>query len=183
MITFFQETLANLLEKFFIDIKTFDILCGVPYTALPIATVISTKTNLPMVMRRKEGKSYGTKKLVEGIYKEGSKCLIIEDVVTSGSSILETVKDLTDAGIECSDALILLNREQGGKENLKNNGIEIHALFTLTQLMEYLRAENCIENNVVLKVQEYLSVTKVNLSTLNSNTGMKNKLSLLTLLC
>lgn len=72
------------------DVK-FDTICGVPYTALPVSTLMSVKTNKPMVLRRKEAKAYGTKQLVEGKYKEGNKCIIVEDVISTGSSILETV--------------------------------------------------------------------------------------------
>lgn len=167
--------MADLLINNFNEIKNFDVLCGVPYTALPIATVISLKTSIPMVMRRKENKNYGTKKLIEGVFEEGSKCLIIEDVVTSGSSILETTKDLNDVGMKCTDAIVLLNREQGGSNVLRSNGIQMHALFTLTQLMKYLKAEGCIDENIERKVQEYLSTTQVDQSVkLNIREGENN---------
>lgn len=133
-----------------------------PYTALPIATAVSIKTSIPMVMRRKEAKDYGTKKLIEGVYKEGDNCLIVEDVVTSGSSILETVRDLKGAGIECRDAVVLLNREQGGANILKDNGITMHALLTLTNLMEFLKEAGCINDDTVTKVKSYLANTQVN---------------------
>jgi len=60
------------------------LVTGVPYTALPISTVISSKYNVPMIIKRKEAKEYGTKKLIEGIYKSGDRCVIIDDIITSG---------------------------------------------------------------------------------------------------
>ncbi|XP_018575357.1 uridine 5'-monophosphate synthase [Anoplophora glabripennis] len=172
-----METLAGLLIEYFGKIKNFDIICGVPYTALPIATAVSIKTSVPMVMRRKETKDYGTKKLIEGVYKEGDNCLIVEDVVTSGSSILETVKDLKGAGIECRDAVVLLNREQGGANILKENGITMHALLSLTELMRFLREADCIDNSIVEKVKNYLANTQVNPSVIQKSPS-KNRLEL-----
>ena len=91
---------------------TGDLVCGVPYTALPIATIMSVKANMGMVIRRKEAKNYGTKKMIEGVWSHGQRCLIVEDVITSGGSVADTVKVLRDHGMMVIDCVVLLDREQ-----------------------------------------------------------------------
>lgn len=112
----------------------FDLVCGVPYTALPIATCLSLEHNIPMIMRRKEKKAYGTKQMIEGVYQSGQSCLIIEDVITTGGSIIETANELEQAGIKINDLVVLIDREQGGKENLEAK-YRVHSLFTLSQIL------------------------------------------------
>ena len=128
-----EEVADYLWEK--VANLSFDLICGVPYTALPIATVLAYKHRLPMVMRRKEAKDYGTKKQVEGTFEKGQKCLIIEDVVTTGASILETIADLEQAGLAVTDVSALIDREQGGQDALGSHGYTFHPVFTLTQLL------------------------------------------------
>ena len=73
-------------------LEKFDIICGIPYGALPIATYISTTYNKPLIYIRDKAKTYGTGKLIEGTYKETDRCVIIDDVITSGQSIEEAIK-------------------------------------------------------------------------------------------
>ncbi len=117
----------------------FDLICGVPYTALPIATGLSLAHDIPMVMRRKEKKEYGTKQMIEGVYQPGQRCLIIEDVITTGSSIIETATELEQAGLHITDVVALIDREQGGRENLAKK-YQVHTLLTLSVILKTLLA-------------------------------------------
>ncbi|XP_063824785.1 uridine 5'-monophosphate synthase-like [Ostrinia nubilalis] len=155
-----MQIISRLIRDHALEGSKCDHLCGVPYTALPIATLLSVEAKIPMLMRRKEAKAYGTKKMIEGHYKAGQKCLIIEDVVTSGSSVLETVKDLRREGLVAQEAIIILDREQGGRENLAANDVSVKSLFTMTNLINILLKNKKIDNNMALKVLDYLRNTK-----------------------
>lgn len=140
---------------------TYESICGVPYTALPIASVsaeigrdryavplwkiICADYKKPMLIRRKEAKNYGTKKLIEGKFETNDRCLIIEDVVSSGSSVNETtdvniqlvywewmhityysLQSLRAEGLQVTDAIVFFDREQNGANNLKERNIRLH---------------------------------------------------------
>ncbi|XP_058822689.1 uridine 5'-monophosphate synthase [Topomyia yanbarensis] len=158
-----MNTLSELLTEFIklIEVDTGAHLCGVPYTALPIATLISIKANKPMLIRRKEVKTYGTKKMIEGKFNAGDKCLIIEDVVTSGSSILDTVNDLRAEGLAVTDAIVVVDREQGGARNTEEDGVKMHSLFTLSYLLNVLREAGLIEESTVQSVAKYIKGAQI----------------------
>lgn len=116
----------------------FDLLCGVPYTALPIATCLSTQYDRPMLMVRKEVKNHGTKKRVEGHYRLGESCLVVEDVVTSGSSVLDAVNNLKMVGLRVPYVAAFLDREQGGRAALTEAECEFYSVFTLPEFIAEL---------------------------------------------
>lgn len=174
-----METVASLMYDF-MEEKNLEYkhLCGVPYTALPFATILSIRGLKPMLIRRKEAKAYGTKKLIEGKFNAGEICLIIEDVVTSGSSVLETVQDLRSEGITVNDAIVVVDREQGGVENIKQNGVRMHSLFTLSYLLGVLKEANKIDEATVEAVKKYISACQIKSdgSFVDNNTKIINKL-------
>lgn len=134
---------------------SFDRICGVPYTALPMASYLSIAYNIPMVMRRKEAKLHGTKKLVEGVFQPNQVCLILEDLITSGTSILETTAPLEEAGMRVKDVVVFLDREQGGRRNLESRGYRLHSVITLGAVLDILVENGRIGLDVKESVLEY----------------------------
>ena len=96
------KKLANYLLEM-LPLDNFDLICGVPYAALPMATAMSLESYLPLIIKRKEAKQHGTKKMIEGIFTKGQNCLLVEDVITSGKSLLETIPEIESEGISVSD--------------------------------------------------------------------------------
>lgn len=123
-----------------IENKHFDLVCGVPYTALPFATTLSLDHNIPMIMRRKEVKKYGTKKEIEGIFQAGQNCLVVEDLITSGKSVMETIEPLEEAGLVVTDVVAFLDREAGGRHKLESKGYHVHTLVTLSEMLKILES-------------------------------------------
>lgn len=116
------------------DFSKYDGLAALEMGGIPIATAISLKTSLPMVLVRKKAKEYGTCRIAEGMEITGKKLLIVEDVVTSGGQIILSAADLRNAGAIIEKAICVIDREQGGPESLKESGIDLFPLFTMTEL-------------------------------------------------
>jgi uridine monophosphate synthetase len=118
------------------DLK-FERLAGLPYAAIPIATAVSLQGNFPMIYPRKEVKSYGTKAEIEGEYHAGETALVIDDLATTGGSKFEAIEKLTSAGLKVKDVVVLVDRQSGAKESLEQAGYSMHAVLTITQLLDH----------------------------------------------
>lgn len=111
-----------------------DVLAALEMGGIPIATAISLKTGLPIVFVRKKAKEYGTRRIAEGCEIVGKRLLIIEDVVTTGGQIVLSVEELRKQGAIVEKAICVIDREQGGKDNLANIGVELYSLFNIREL-------------------------------------------------
>ena len=149
------KRLANYLLDM-LPLDNFDLICGVPYAALPMATAMSLESYLPLIIKRKEAKEYGTKKMIEGIFQKGQNCLLVEDVITSGKSLLETIPEIENEGISVSDIVVVLDRQQGGKEMLESKGYRVHTLFTISEVCSILKEENHLSDDEVTRIDDFL---------------------------
>lgn len=159
----YPQILQNITELLADQVKEtdFDLICGVPYTAIPFATALALQLKKPMLMKRNERKSYGLKKQIEGAYKPGSCCLIVEDLVCTGNSTYETVKPLTDRGLVIKDVVVLVDREQGARQRLERDGLRLHAVLTLGQILDTLEEEKLISSTLTNEVRDYIQNNQI----------------------
>ena len=136
---------------------TYNHLAAVPYAALTIATAVSLTTGSPLIYPRKEVKAYGTGKSIEGVFAPGDRAVVIEDLVTSGGSVLKTIEQLKAAQILVSDVIVLIDREQGGRETLAQKGYRLHATLRLSEILDVLYDAGHITAEQVTQVRNYIS--------------------------
>ena len=116
---------------------TFDRLAALPYAALPIATAVSLAGGWPMIYPRKEAKSYGTGAEIEGSFSAGERAVVIDDLATTGGSKFEAIGKLTAVGLKIEDVVVLIDRGSGAAEALAAAGYKLHAVMTLTQMLDH----------------------------------------------
>jgi orotidine 5'-phosphate decarboxylase subfamily 1/orotate phosphoribosyltransferase len=142
-----------LVEK--IKDMDFDVLTGIPYTALPIASLVASKIKKPLIYMRKEEKAYGTGKNIIGKFKEGEKCLVIDDLITTGTSKIETAEAYEKEGVIIKDFVVVIDRSANGTEELAKKGYELHSLISLDKILELLQNRNLISDEKVNEVRDF----------------------------
>ncbi len=125
--------ISTLMKRVAIKLD-FNRIAGVAVGGIPIATSLSLETGIPLLVVRKKRKEYGTKNLVEGLFGEGDVAIIVEDVTTTGNSILDAASVLRNEGVDVNDAIVVVDREEGAKEKLKNVGINLHSILSADEL-------------------------------------------------
>lgn len=154
----FPQLLARVAAAYLPVLRplSFDRLAAVPYAALPIATAISLQSGWPLVYPRKETKEYGIKAEVEGIYSPGEQVVVIDDLTTTGGSKFEVIDKLASAGLQVQDAVVLIDRQSGAAEILAEAGYRLHAVFTLTQMLDHWERTNRVPKEVISSVHKFL---------------------------
>jgi uridine monophosphate synthetase len=121
-----------------LDGLEFDLLAATPLAGLPIGTALCLDMDKPLIYPRKTAKSYGTGKNIEGRWSIGQSVVVVDDLITSGDSIMETIATVKAAGLKVHDAVVLIDREQGGRQMLEEQGYRVHAVTSLRELLDIL---------------------------------------------
>jgi len=109
-------------------------IAGMELGAVPLAVALSLELGVPFVIIRKEKKGYGAGKRFEGEIREGERILLVEDVVTTGGSVAQAVEVIRSAGGECKQAITVIDRLEGGEENLQKINIDLTSILTIRDL-------------------------------------------------
>lgn len=146
-----------LMELIAADGLRFDRYADVPMAATPLVAVLTHLTRVSMITPR-EPKTHGlTGGSIDGAFSAGETALVIDDLVTHADSKLEAVRVLEANGLRVRDIAVLIDREQGGPEQLARAGYTLHAATRLSQLLSYFRRTGGIDEQRYAEVTSYLA--------------------------
>jgi len=155
----FRKMVKYLENKILQDIglDEFDSIVSVPTGGLVIASALSIETVKPLIYVRNKPKDYGTSKSVEGKIYEGMKVIMIDDVATTGGSVVNAIKILKEINVSIKDAYVIVNRMEGADEALSQMGVKMHSILNILQITETLYGQNFIDKNILQKVKEQIN--------------------------
>jgi orotate phosphoribosyltransferase len=141
------ETVENVYENLAendVGLDSFARIAGIPTAGVPFASVLAYLLHKPFLYVRQEAKSHGRERRVEGILHPGDKVLVVDDLITSGGSLLNAADAIVSEGGLVENALVLIDREEGGKEALKNKKISLSSIATMSEVAQLLYSKEVI---------------------------------------
>ncbi len=133
------------LVKSEIGTDNFERIVGVPVAGMPIASVVAFTLKKPFLYVRRGARLHGRGRRIEGIIAPGNRVLLVDDLVTTGLSFQKAAKSITAEGGVVSDAVVLIDRQEGGKKRLEKSGIKLHALLSVTEIVNTLHELGTID--------------------------------------
>ncbi|TAK17303.1 MAG: orotate phosphoribosyltransferase [Nitrosarchaeum sp.] len=152
MIKYLQNNIAES-----VGLDSFDSLVSVPTGGLVIASALAIETVKPLIYVRSKPKDYGTSKSVEGQIHEGMKVVMIDDVATTGGSVVNAIKSLKEANITIEDAYVIVNRMEGADEALKELRVKLHSITNVMQITQALHEQKLVDTDILEKVRNQIS--------------------------
>ena len=135
---------------------SFDRIAGIATAGIPIATLVAHKLGKPFLYLRREERTHGTQRSIEGVVNEGDAVLIIDDVTTTGGNLQFATKVLRERGAKVGHVMVLVDREQGAEKKLGEVGVRLLPLMTSSKLMGELRSKGIISSDEYERVITYI---------------------------
>jgi len=141
-------------------VHPFEVVAGVPVGGLLLATAYSLETNVPMIYARPQPEGTGARG-IEGRFEPGDTALIIDDLITMGTSILDTAHFLEEHGLQVKDVIVLIDREQGAAERLKRSGYHLMSILRLDVMLNHYMSKGLITEDLYRRCMEYTAANQV----------------------
>ena len=150
------KNLQNLIvEKTGLD--DFDCLASVPTGGLVVTSALAIEIVKPLIYVRSKPKEHGTTKSIEGKISAGMKVVMVDDVMTTGTSVLNGINQLKEAGLLVSDLYVIINRLEGGDKALSDIGVQTHQLTDILEITDILFQEKLIDKEIFEKIKNQVS--------------------------
>jgi len=140
-----------------VGLDNFESIVSVPTGGLVIASALAIETVKPLIYVRSKPKDYGTSKSVEGKIHDGMKVVMIDDVATTGGSVVNAIKSLKEVNISVKDAYVIVNRMEGADKALLDLGVKIHSILNILQITEALFEQKLVDEAVLEKVKKQIN--------------------------
>jgi uridine monophosphate synthetase len=137
-----------------------DRIAGIPYAGLPLAVAASLAGKLPLIYPRRDDKGHGIRRRIEGRFEPGERVVVIDDIITDGASKFEAIQPLEGAGLVVKDLVILIDREQGGRELLASKGYALHSVLTISQCFDEWERSGLVDPQVLQHSRQFLQATR-----------------------
>jgi orotate phosphoribosyltransferase len=138
----------------------FDKIMGVPTAGVPFTTLVCQKLSKPMLYYRKERKEHGIRKKIEGKMDANDRILMIDDLITTGKSVVQAAEAAREQGGQVTELVVLLDREQGGCEFLLSNNIRPHVLFNVSDAFKWLNEVKLLSGDHYQVITDYVKAEK-----------------------
>ena len=150
------KNLQNLIiEKTGLD--NFDSLASVPTGGLVVASALAIEVVKPLIYVRNKPKEHGTTKSIEGKTSAGMKVVMVDDVATTGTSVLNGIKQLKESGLLISDVYVIINRLEGADKALDDMGVQIHQLTDILEITNVLFQEKLVSKEIFDKIKNQVN--------------------------
>ena len=153
------KSVQNLISEK-IGLDSFDYIASVPTSGLVIASALAMETVKPLIYIRQKPKDYGTGSLIEGKIPEGSRVILVDDVGTTGHSLLNAIKSLKDAKIKVESAFVIVNRLEGARENLEAEKIKMYEITDILAISNILHNEGILDNQTLDRIKKQMNLSK-----------------------